>query len=107
MVPAGQRNRLFSLEEPSETVVNGDATIVYTERGTAWMKMEWLSGTDRSGLTSEATYRLTGSHRRDVAITPRWRLGLKGTTRKFEITGGPGDPDGRQRDMVITAKEIL
>jgi len=106
VVPIGARNTLLTLEEPSETVVNGNATVVWTVRGTAWAKMEGLGGSE-GDLSALGNYRFTTGFRRDVNITSRWRLGLKGTERKLQIAAPPQDPDGRRRELVIMATEIL
>lgn len=97
---------LFGLDEPSETVAGGDATMVYTERGTAWAKMESLGGAT-DGLAISAGYRITIYYRTDITLRHGWRLSLRGTIRKFLIEGQPVDPDGRKREIVIQANEIV
>jgi len=103
-VRAGELRRLFTLEEPSEVVVAGEATIVWTVKGTAWGSLEEDSGTE-GRLTAAGTYRI--KLRAQSVVTSRWRLGLTNPTRKFNILSPPMDPDGRRRELRILATEIL
>lgn len=98
-------NQLFALLEPSEVVTAGNAQIVYTQRGTLWASMEWLGATE-AGVTAATSWRFKSHYRGDLKITSRWRLGLVGTTRKFELTSPAVDPDGRRRDLAFTGVEI-
>jgi len=97
---------LMTLEEPGQTIVNGEATDGFTVRGELLMAAEWLSGTDSSGLVSQATYQFIGKPLPNVTITPTWRLGKKDTNRKFQVTA-VGDPNGRGRLLVVVAKELV
>lgn len=101
---AGARDVLVTLQAPSETVSGGNASIPYPTQGTAWMRMEGLSGTNRAGLTAEAGYRFTTDYRSD--ITPRWQLAFGSPLRTFQIVSAV-DPDGLHRDLTIFAQEIL
>jgi SPP1 family predicted phage head-tail adaptor len=93
-----------TLELPSQSIASGNATPVWTTQDTAWAKMEGIGGTF-AGLTMEADFRFTLRYRTDV--TPRWRIGLSGTSRKFTIVRPPQNEDGKRVDLVIYAKEIL
>ena len=97
------RNRL-TLEAPGETVSAGEPTIPWTVKATVWGEWEGLSGTNRSGIVAEASYRGRIRYRSD--ITPRWRVGLAGTSRKFQVLSVV-DPDGRRRELVIVAQELI
>jgi head-tail adaptor len=99
---AGELPYLVTLKSPSQNVVSGDATVVWTTQDTAWMQMEGIGGTF-IGLTMAADYRFTGRYRAD--ITPRWRLELG--SRVFAIVRPPQDPDGKRIQIVIFANEIL
>jgi head-tail adaptor len=102
-VRAGELRTPLTLEEPSETVVAGEATVVWTDRGMAWGKIEAEGGSE-GRLTAEASYQIT--MRYHPTITARWRIGVKGTTRKFTITGPPVDPDFRRRELLLAVMEI-
>lgn len=101
---AGQLGTPLTLEEPSQTVASGKATPAYTNRGKAWCRVEGLSGTDRTGIVSTAGYRVTTRYRSDV--TSKWRLRDHNGTRVLEIVSAV-DPDGRRRELVITAVEVV
>lgn len=101
---AGDLNRQVTLEAPSDSVAAGEATLTWPVQATVWARMEGLSGLDRSGLTAEVEYRFRLRYRSDV--TPRWRLGLVGTTRKFGVVSAI-DPDGRRTELVILARELI
>jgi head-tail adaptor len=105
-VRAGELDRLFTLEEPSDSVVAGEATVVWTVKGESWGSLEGTSGSE-GRLSADGGYLITMRHRSDLTITSRWRLGLKGTAQKFSITAPPQDPDGRRREMLIRATEVL
>jgi len=103
MIAVGALRYRVTLEEPSNVVVNGNATIVWTVRATVWASFE--ADTSREArLTGEATYRIGLRYRGDV--TARWRVGL-GASRKFTIVAPPQDPDGRRRELHVLATEIL
>jgi SPP1 family predicted phage head-tail adaptor len=93
----------ITLEQPSETA--GDAVVSWTVKATAWAEIRTLSGLERSGIAAEATHRVRLRFRSDLAINPRWRLGL-GSTRKLNIVS-VFDPDGRQREFVLMAQEVV
>lgn len=101
---AGQLNHLFTLEEPTESVAAGEATVVWTVKGTAYGSLEADRGSE-DRVTAQLGYLVTLRYRSD--ITARWRLGLKGTARKFQITAPPMDPDGRRRELQVRAIEVL
>lgn len=102
----GTKNRRVTLEAPGETISSGEPTIPWTVQATVWAEMEGLSGSDRTGIVSETSYRFTIWYRSD--ITPRWRLGLSGSNppRKFQIFSLV-DPDGRRDEQVIIAQEMI
>lgn len=101
----GLKNWQLTLESPADTVDgSGNATVVWTVAVTVWGEYEGLGGTIL-GTTAEGDARFTIWYRTD--ITPRWRIGLSGTARKFAIVTPPQDRDGRRYEMVILAKEIL
>ncbi len=99
----GVKNRRITLESPSQNVVSGNATPVWTTVRSVWAEFEGLGGTIL-GLTAEGDARFRIWYASD--ITPRWRIGLSGTTRKFVIQS-IRDPDGRKVEMVILAREVL
>lgn len=99
----GSKNRRLTLESPSQTVASGVASQVWTSQASVWGQFEGLGGTIL-GTTAEGDARFTIWYRSD--ITPRWRIGLSGTNRKFAIQS-IRDPDGRKYEMVILAKEVL
>lgn len=101
---AGELRERITLEAPGETVTAGEPTIPWTIQATVWAKTEGLSGTDGIGITAEAGYRFTIRHRSDV--TPRWRVGLDGTSRKFQIISAV-DSDGRRRELVLVTQELI
>lgn len=101
---AGELRHRVTLEAPAETVTSGEATVPWPVRATVWAAMEGLTGTDRGGLTAEAEYRFKIRYRSDVV--PQWRVGLVGTSRKFGMLSVV-DPDGRRRELVIIARELL
>lgn len=96
---AGRTNTLLALEEPTEVVTNGDASVPYIQRGMAWCQVEWLGGSTL-GATVQANVRIRTRFRSDVTIAPGWRLG-----GKFLVTA-VGDPDGRRRELIILANEV-
>jgi SPP1 family predicted phage head-tail adaptor len=106
---AGTMNRRITLESPSET--GGDAVVSYTTQATVWAEVEGLSGANRTGLMAEMAYRFTIRFRADL-VSPtipitKWRVGMSGTTRKFQITQPPLDPDGNKTRMVVMAQELI
>lgn len=104
MVQAGKYRHRLTLEQPSETA--GDAVVTWATVATVWGSLEALSGTRRDGLYAEGTFRI-GMRWTPVAITPRWRVGLEGTTRKFLLTGPPLDVAGVSRELELTATEVV
>lgn len=101
---AGELRERLTLEAPEETVTAGEPTIPWTLKATVWGQMEGLSGSDRTGLVAETAVRFRIRHRSD--ITPRWRVGIEGTSRKFQIISAV-DPDGRRRELVLTTQELI
>jgi head-tail adaptor len=103
---SGTLDRRLTIDSPSETA--GDAVVTWTTDATIWGSMRFLSGIERSGLVAEGAYAFVVRYRADwpTMLTPRKRLGLSGTTRKFGILG-VGDPDGRKEQLVITAQELV
>ncbi|HWP38943.1 MAG TPA: head-tail adaptor protein [Gemmatimonadales bacterium] len=101
---AGALRHQITLEQPAETIASGDASVAYTTVATVWAQLEGLVGTNRGGLTAEAEYRVRIRHRADV--NPRWRLGIAGTNRKLGLLSAV-DPDGRGRELVLLAREII
>ena len=98
-MPAGARNHRFTAKLPSET--SGDAAISEAEVGTWWASLEDIGGTE-AGLAAQGNFRLQGVYRSDLTA----RMVLYEGTRKFQITATPQDPDGRRRELIITATEI-
>jgi SPP1 family predicted phage head-tail adaptor len=94
---------MVTLEKPTEAVTSGEPSVPWPVQATVWAQMEGLSGSDRTGIVSETSFRFRIRHRAD--ITPRWRLGLVGTVRKFQIFSLV-DPDGRRREQIIIAQEM-
>ena len=84
-------------------VAAGNATVVWTVKGTAYGSLE-ADGGSEGELSAQGAYRIRLRYRND--ITARWRLGLKGTSRKFAIAAPPMDPDGRRRELEIRAIEV-
>ena len=99
----GTKNRRVTLESPSQSVSSGNATVTWTTQGTVWAEFEGLGGTIL-GTTAEGDARFRIWFRSD--ITPRWRIGLSGTNRKFHIQS-IRDPDGRRNELIIFAREVL
>lgn len=99
----GVKNRRFTLELPSQTVVSGVATPVWTTIATIWGEFEGIRGT-LLGMTAELDARIKVWYRSD--ITARCRLGLVGTTRKFLLQGPPQDPTGRKDELILPVREI-
>jgi head-tail adaptor len=99
---AGQLRHRFELQAPAATVAGGDVTPAYDSRGFAWGELEGLTGTNRGGITAEAEYRIRVRFRAD--LDPRWRV-VSGS-RVFGIISAV-DPDGRRRELVLLAREIL
>lgn len=104
MIQAGKLRHRLTLEEPAETVSAGEATVPWPTRAEVWGAMEGLTGTNRGGVTAEVEYRIRIRYRSD--ITPRWRVGLKGTDRKFGLLSVI-DPEGRKRELVLLARELI
>lgn len=98
----GRKNRRVTLESPSET--GGDSAVTWTTVATVWAEMAGLGGAELSGIEATVDYRLTIWYRNDV--NPRWRIGLSGTARKLQIISA-FDPDGRSRELVVTARETV
>lgn len=99
---AGELNQLFTLEEPSQSVVSGVATVVWTVRATVWGQLlAEDGGEDR--LTATAKYRAKIRYRTD--ITSRWRLGRSGTARKLQILNPPQDPTGAREELRFRVAE--
>jgi head-tail adaptor len=99
------QDQRFTLEDPGQTVGGwGDATPAYTTRATPWGKLEQLSGVNRGGVVAEATHRITLWQCR-TEFDVRWRVGVVGTTRKFDILSR--DADTRQHERVVFAREVL
>lgn len=94
------RGSAVTLERPSQTVVAGVATVVWTPLATVQAHLEGIGGED-AGLVPEATYRILIAYRTDV--TPRMRVGLG--SRKFEVLSAVPDP--RRLLLEIFAKELL
>lgn len=92
-----------TIEQPSDTVVAGEATVAWTVLATVRAIMQGLSGRERE-LSGEAEVRFLVAYRSD--ITNRCRLGLVGTSRKFPVTGPPADAVGNQKELIVFAKEI-
>lgn len=102
---AGKLRHRITLEAPNESVTSGEPSIPWPVQATVWGSMEGLSGTSRSGITAEAGVRFRIRYRSD--ITPRWRVGLEGTARKFQIVVPPMDPDGRGRELILVTQELI
>lgn len=100
----GTKHHLVTLEAPSETVTAGKPSIPWPVQATVWAAWQGLSGADRTGLAAETANRFTIWYRADV--NPRWRVGLVGTTRKFQIVSVV-DPDGRRIELTIVAQELI
>lgn len=101
---AGKLRHRLTLEEPAQTVAAGEPSIPWTIRATVWGSWEGLSGTNRSGIVAETANRFTIRYRAN--LTPRWRIGLAGTARKFQILSVV-DPDGRRKELTIVAQELI
>lgn len=99
---AGSLRHRVTLEAPTETVSSGEASIPWPVQATVWASVEGLTGTNRSGLMAEAEYRIRIRYRSDVS--PRWRIGQG--TKKLGIISAI-DPDGRRRELVIMARELI
>lgn len=100
---AGKLRHRLTLEAPGETLASGEPTIPWTTQATVWGSMEGLSGTSRTGITAESGVRFRIRYRSD--ITARWRIGLSGTSRKFQLVSPPIDEEGRRRDLVLVTQE--
>ena len=92
-----------TIESPSETVVAGNATVIWTVLTTVRAIMQGLNAQERQ-FTGEAEYQFLIAYRSDV--TNRCRFGLVGTTRKFPIVGPPVDSISNQKELVVFAKEL-
>ena len=101
---AGLLRYVLTLEAPSETA--GDAIVTWTTQATVRGELHESGGDERSGIFAEKQVRFNLRYRADLAITPRWRIGIAGTTRKFNIAA-ISDPDGRKREWVIVATELV
>lgn len=104
MTQAGKLRHRLTLEEPAETVSDGEASVPWPVRATVWGSMQGLTGVNRGGITAEVEYRIGIRYRSDV--TPRWRIGFPGETRKLGIVSVI-DPDGRRRELTILARELI
>lgn len=100
----GRKRARITLEQPSESVTSGEATVVWTTMATVWAEYEGLGGT-ALGIAAEADARFTIWYRSDILRT--WRIGLSGTARKFVMVTPPQDRTGAKYEMVILAKEDL
>lgn len=101
---AGNLRHRITLEAPAETVTSGVASVPWPVQATVWADWQGLSGADTTGLVAETANRFRIRYRSD--ITPRWRIGLADTPRKFQIVSVV-DPDGRQNEQIIIAQELL
>lgn len=99
---AGRLNQLLTLEEPSQTVVAGVATPVWTVKATVWGRLEAEDGGEGE-LTATANYRAKIRYRTD--ITSRWRVGVPETGRKLQILNPPQDPTGDHRELRFRVAE--
>ncbi len=100
---AGLLRHRLTLEKPTEAVgAWGDGTPTYTTQATVWGQVEGITGLDRGGIVAEAEYRVRTRYRSDV--DPRWRIGWG--TRKLGILSAV-DPDGRTRELLVFAREIV
>src|SRR6267378_6321330 len=93
---AGALNTAITLESPAET--GGDAVVTWAVAATVWAEKLGLGGAEQSGIDASADYRFRLRFRDD--ITPRWRIGLVGYSRWFQIVSII-DPDGRNRELLI------
>lgn len=100
----GRLRHRITLEAPEETITAGEPTIPWTLKATVWGEMEGLSGSDRTGLVAETAVRFRIRHRSD--ITPRWRVGIEGTSRKFQIVSVV-DPNGRKEELLLVTQELI
>ncbi|MGH2406182.1 MAG: head-tail adaptor protein [bacterium] len=89
-----------AIESPSETA--GDPVVTWTTIATVRSLIQGLTMQERE-LFAEADYRFPIAYRTDV--TPRQRLGLVGTLRKFAITSVL-DQTGQQKELMIFAREL-
>lgn len=100
---AGALNVPVTLESPSETG-GGSNVVTWTTIGTIWAEQLGLGGAEVSGIEATADYRFRARFRSD--INPRWRLGLSGSSRKLQVISVI-DPDGRNREILIIARETV
>lgn len=101
---AGKLRHRLTLEAPNETVTTGEPSIPWPVQATVWGSMEGFGGTDRAGLVAETAIRFRIRYR--AGVTPRWRVGLVGTSRKFQIVSAV-DPDGRRRELLLVTQELI
>jgi len=99
---AGELNQLLTLEEPSQAVVAGAGIVTWTVRATVWGRLEAEDGGEDQ-LIGTANYRAKIRYRTDV--TSRWRVGLSGTARKFQILNPPQDPTGDREELRFRVAE--
>ena len=100
---AGQLRHRVTWQAPAEVVSGwGDGTPAHPSQWTEWAEVEFLTGLNRGGLTAEAEYRVTTRYRDGIDVT--WQLSLG--TRKLGIIA-TGDPEGRRRQRVTLARELV
>ena len=98
-MPAGARNHRFTVKQPTET--SGDAAITEPTVATIWGELQGIGGTE-AGLAAQGDYRIRTRYRSGLTA----RMVLYEGSRKFQIVGPPVDPDGRRRELIITATEL-
>jgi SPP1 family predicted phage head-tail adaptor len=97
---AGKLRHLLTLEQPSETT--GNAVVSWNTVAEVHGDVQGLVGSETSGLRADAEYRVRLRFRSDV--TPKMRLNFGG--KKLGIISAV-DPDGRRRELVILATQIV
>lgn len=101
---AGTLRQFFTLEDPGQTVTDGDASIPWPVQDTVAGDLRGVAGS-ALGLLPELDYRLTIRFHAALATAGmRWRIGLVGTTRKFDILSCV-DPTGRRQELLLNLKE--
>lgn len=102
MARAGEYRHLFEIYQPAET--GGDAVVTPVLKGRTWGSLEGLPGTNSGGLVADAGYRIT--MRFHPEVKPRRFVRDTATGRRFELHL-PVDPEGRRRELVSFASELV
>jgi SPP1 family predicted phage head-tail adaptor len=108
---AGHLNKFFEIWNPvipEGTGGNAGATTWPSKSGTIWGSLEGLSSREAFELGaagSTATHKITIRYCSIIGSQTKLILREKTAVREFFIDGHPIDPDGRRRELTLTARE--